>query len=265
MSDKDNPGNLIWHVSCDESGTGGQRFYGFGSLWMKYQRRGDFVQIIRELREKHNCSDELKWQKAHSKQNAAFYDDVIEAFFKYQWLAFHCIIIQKAHVNKEFHDGDYDLAMRKHFTELLTKKIIRVIRKFPDRECEFRIDVDPIASRYDKADEAFHKIANNIIKNATGKEDAIKAVITKDSKESAQIQICDFLLGAVMSAYQDKASNPRKIAVANKIASYLGWDGFHYDTWGSERKFNIWYFYDPTKGPRELKTRKVILKYPLPE
>lgn len=63
MADMDNPGKLIWHVSCDESGTGGQRFYGFGSLWMKYQRRGDFVQMIRELREKHNCTDELKWQK----------------------------------------------------------------------------------------------------------------------------------------------------------------------------------------------------------
>ena len=36
-------GKLSWHVACDESGVGGQKFYGFGSLWMKYQRRGDFV------------------------------------------------------------------------------------------------------------------------------------------------------------------------------------------------------------------------------
>ncbi|HAS8291232.1 TPA: hypothetical protein I7707_21285, partial [Vibrio vulnificus] len=46
-------GKLIWHVACDESGVDGQKYYGFGSLWMKYQRRGDFVRIIRELRDKH--------------------------------------------------------------------------------------------------------------------------------------------------------------------------------------------------------------------
>lgn len=95
MTDKENPGKLIWHVSCDESGTGGQRFYGFGSLWMKYQRRGDFVQIIRELREKHNCSDELKWQKAHSKQNAEFYEDVIEAFLNISGLRFIALLFKK--------------------------------------------------------------------------------------------------------------------------------------------------------------------------
>ncbi|MCD3180328.1 DUF3800 domain-containing protein, partial [Salmonella enterica subsp. enterica serovar Enteritidis] len=53
--ESNDPGKLIWHVACDESGIDGQRFYGFGSLWMKYQRRGDFARIVRELREKHNC------------------------------------------------------------------------------------------------------------------------------------------------------------------------------------------------------------------
>ncbi|EPO1287739.1 DUF3800 domain-containing protein, partial [Escherichia coli] len=53
MTEKDNIGKLIWHIACDESGIDGQRFYGFGSLWMKYQRRGDFCQLIRELRRKH--------------------------------------------------------------------------------------------------------------------------------------------------------------------------------------------------------------------
>ncbi|WP_075686211.1 DUF3800 domain-containing protein, partial [Serratia marcescens] len=252
--DLDNPGKLIWHVSCDESGTGGARFYGYGSVWMRYQRRGEFSKLMRELREKHNCYDELKWQKAHSPRNQAFYDDVIEMFFKHPWLAFHCIIVQKSHVDKQFHDGNYDLAMRKHFTKLLTSKITQVITTHAHRDCEFRIDVDPIPSSYKKADEALHKIANNVIFNTTGKKNAIKYVKTKDSKESHQIQIADFLLGAVMSAFQEKATNPRKLEVAKKIAAYIGWDGFLYDTMNYERKFNIWYFYDPTKGPRELET-----------
>ncbi|HHF2926209.1 TPA: hypothetical protein ACPJ0S_004928 [Vibrio alginolyticus] len=112
-------GKLIWHVACDESGVDGQKYYGFGSLWMKYQRRGDFVRIIRELRDKHKYDNEIKWQKAHKKHYAGFYEDLIETFFKHQWLAFHCIVIRKGMVDKKYHDGDYDLAMRKHFTKLI--------------------------------------------------------------------------------------------------------------------------------------------------
>lgn len=257
-------GKLIWHVGCDESGIDGQIYYGFGSLWMKYQRRGDFTRIIRELREKHHMRDEIKWQKAHSKKYAQFYSALIEMFFKNSWLAFHCIVIRKGMVDKSFHDGDYDLAMRKHFTQLISTKVKAVIKAHPNRECEFRIEVDPLPSRYKKADEAFHKIANSMLKKELGGEALIKSVVTKDSKNSEHIQIADFLLGAVMSAFQGKASSPAKLAVANNIASYLGWDHLKHDTWNSERKFNIWYFFDRRYGEREISTEKVMLKYPLP-
>lgn len=257
-------GKLIWHVACDESGVGGQKFYGFGSLWMKYQRRGDFVNKIRELRQKHRYHNEIKWQKAHKKHYSEFYEELIELFFKHQWLAFHCIVIRKGMVNKQFHDGDYDLAMRKHFTKLVSSKIFAVKKAHMNRPCEFRIEVDPIASRYKKADEAFHIIANRMLRRQFNGEEPIKSVVEKDSKESENIQISDFLLGAVMSAFQGDASSPAKLKVAEKIAKHLGWDSLGHDTKPHERKFNIWYFYDPTKGPREVETKDVLLKYPLP-
>lgn len=260
----DNPGKLIWHVACDESGIDGQRFYGFGSLWMKYQRRGDFARIVRELREKHHCSDEIKWQKAHSKRNADFYHELIDTFFKYQWLAFHCIVVEKSIVDKKYHDGDYDLAMRKHFTKLISTKIGNVIKAHPERECSFRIEVDPLPSRYKKADEAFHVIANNTLAKSFGQKNIISSVMTKDSKSSEHIQIADFLLGAVMCAYQGKATSDAKIAISNKVASYLGWETLLHDTWPNERKFNIWTFFDRTKGPRTIETRDVKLVYELP-
>lgn len=264
MTEFENPGKLIWHVACDESGIDGQRFYGFGSLWMKYQRRGDFARIIRELRDEHKFYEEIKWQKAHSKRYAAFYHDLIDLFFKLPWLAFHCIIVEKSIVDKSFHNGDYDLARRKHFTNLITAKISNVMSAHPDRESYFRVELDPIASRYKKADEAFHVIANNILKIRFGRSDIISSVVTKDSKASENIQLSDFFLGAVMCAYQGKASSEAKIQVSNKVASYLGWEHLHNDTWHTERKFNIWYFYDKKRGIRDIETKPVLLKYPLP-
>ncbi|WP_333002305.1 DUF3800 domain-containing protein [Vibrio coralliilyticus] len=258
-------GKLIWHVACDESGVGGQKYYGFGSLWMKYQRRGDFVQKIRELREKHRYFDEIKWQKAHKKHYAEFYSELIDMFFKHQWLAFHCIVIRKGMVDKKYHDGDYDLAMRKHFTKLIATKVHAVKKAHPKRTCEFRIEVDPIASRYDKADEAFHIIANRMLRMHFNGEEPIKSVVEKDSKKSENIQISDFLLGAVMSAFQGNASSPAKLKVAQCVASYLGWDDLGYDTKPHERKFNIWYFHDRNQGPREVETKQVKLVYGLPK
>lgn len=67
MTEKDNIGKLIWHIACDESGIDGQRFYGFGSLWMKYQRRGDFCQLIRELRSKHGFFEEINGKSPFKK------------------------------------------------------------------------------------------------------------------------------------------------------------------------------------------------------
>lgn len=259
-----NPGNTIWHVACDESGIDGQRFYGFGSLWMRYQRRGDFSRMIKELREKHNFHEEIKWQKANSKRYFNFYNDLITMFFKHAWFAFHCIIVEKSIVNKEFHNGDYDLAMRKHFTSLIISKASTIIKAHPDRECFFRVEVDPLPSRYKKADEAFHVIANNTLARRFGRKGVIKSVVVKDSKHSENIQISDFLLGAVMSSFQGKVASESKIQLSNNIAEHLGWDSLRYDTMPAERKFNVWFFYDRTRGPREIVTNPVELKYPLP-
>ncbi|MCC8368239.1 DUF3800 domain-containing protein [Xenorhabdus sp. PB61.4] len=258
------PGKLIWHVACDESGIDGQRFYGFGSLWMKYQRRGDFSRIIRELRDKHRYYEEIKWKKANSKKYADFYKELVDVFFQNPWLAFHCIVIEKSMVNKAFHDGDYDLAMRKHFTKLISTKIGNVIAAHPERDCFFRIEVDPIASRYKKADEAFHVIANNTLLKQFGRKNIISSVVTKDSKVSENIQISDFFLGAIMSSYQKKISSDTKIQLVEKIAGHLGWKTLCHDTWPKERKFNIWFFYDKTLGSRDIETRNVQLSVPLP-
>jgi hypothetical protein len=57
------PGVERWLISCDESGTGGDRFYGFGTLWMNWQRRGDFARLVRELRDQHGYPYEFKWNK----------------------------------------------------------------------------------------------------------------------------------------------------------------------------------------------------------
>ncbi|WP_375759993.1 DUF3800 domain-containing protein [Corallococcus exercitus] len=255
---------MRWLISCDESGTGGSPFYGFGTLWMNWQRRGNFSELIQDLREKHKYEFEIKWNKV-SGRNLPFYRDLVEAFFKTSWMHFHCIVVKQADVRLDFHDRDWDLARRKHFTMLLTNKIRRCLTKNPNRDLTFRIWVDPIASRYKKANEAVEIIANNALQQVFKRLRPVDKVITRDSRDTPSIQLCDLLLGAVMEGWQRKSDSESKQELREWIAEHLGWDDLANDTHRDETKFNIWYFHDPISKPkRSALTRPVKLRYPLP-
>jgi len=252
-------GVLRWLVSCDESGVHGARYYGFGTLWMPWQRRGDFAAVIDALRAKHSFTHEFKWSEIRPRF-VPFYRDVVETFFRTQWLSFHSLVVERAIVTQK----DIDLARRIHFTKLLTNKIQRCLRAHRDREQMFRIWVDPIHSRYAKADEAVEVIANNVLARVFGKARPVDKVLTHDSKDTPSIMLCDVLLGAAMDGWQQKAESAAKQGLATWIARHLGWDDLRSDTQVRERKFNVWTFYDPTRGPRKVATRPVRLLYPLP-
>ncbi|BFU60749.1 MULTISPECIES: DUF3800 domain-containing protein [Rodentibacter] len=255
--------NHTWHLFCDESGISGKPFYAFGALWVKENNLIRFEKEITALRQKHFCTDEIKWQSANSKRYAEFYDDLIRFFFQSNYLFFNCIVVQLAVVNKSFHKGNYETAKQKHFNLLVCNKIATSL--FKDRERRFILSVDDLPFSYRKADEAMHIIANNIIRQKTAIPNAILKLNEVNSKHCHGVQLCDLLLGAVLSGYQKDSSSERKQAISALIAEHIGWDKLAYDTLDTEKKFNIWYFYDSTKGPRMVKTMETRLKYPLPE
>ena len=243
----------------------GSAHYGFGSLWLSWQRRGDFYADFHDIGQRHKFRDECKWSRASRSYFLPYYDELISYFFKRKWLAFHCLVCRKQMVRKEeYHKGDWDLARRKHYTMLLSSKIREVLRRYPKREQEFRIYVDKIASRYGKADEAMEVITNNILNQSFRNKSPITSVVTRDSKDTPAIQLCDLLLGAVMENWQQRATNNTKKAIRQSISRHVGWPDLDSDTKPSERKFNIWYFFDPVRESRKVKTREVSLLYPYP-
>lgn len=165
---------------------------------------------------------------------------------------------------EEYHQNDWDLARRKHYTMLLATKIRDVRHRFPSRNHEFRVYVDQIASRYGKADEAMAVITNHILNQRFRKTPPVTSVVTRDSKETPTIQLCDLLLGAVMENWQRRVTNRAKKALCGHIALHLGWPDLNSDTMPTERKFNIWYFSDLPREGRRIETREVKLLHPYP-
>jgi hypothetical protein len=254
-----------WLISCDESGFHGSAHYGFGSLWMRWQRRGDFLADFRQIRYTHGFNQECKWTHASARRFLPFYNELISYFFKRRWLVFHCLVVRREVVEKaEYHDNSWDLARRKHYTMLLTQKIRRALRRLPNRQQEFRIYVDPIPSRYTKADEAMQLISQNVLNQEFRHLSPVTSVVTRDSRETPTIQLCDLLLGAVMETWHRRALNSTKLAIRSEIARHMGWKNLDADTHEAERKFNIWYFHDPIREPRKVRTCNVHLLYPYP-
>ena len=255
------PGYRNYLIFCDDSGLHGTTHYGFGSLWMPSERRGDIHTRVRELRKRHRLRpDEIKWTKINV-GNRAFYADLVHEFFTRPWLMFHCLVVRKGYVEKEFHDGSYDLARRKHFAMLLRQKVSFFAAGAADKA--YHVRVDRLPSAYARADEVVFKIVNATLENEFGVA-AVHSLFTRDSKTTLGIQLADVLLGAVMAEVTDEANSGPKLAIRRTVAEHLGWTDLRADTLHKEWKFNIWHFYNPKSGePRETKTRQVHLKVPM--
>jgi hypothetical protein len=254
------PGYRNYLVYSDESGIHGARYYGFGTLWMPWERRGDFQALVADLRSRYRYTDEIKWTHV-TRFSRPFYAALLDEFFRRKWLMFHCLIVRKGFVDMDFHE-DMDEARHKHYAMLVKAKVKYFCAGAANKAYHFR--VDPLPCRYKKADEVTFKIAGAQLKNELGL-DTLKTLFTRDSKSTVGIQVADMLLGAAMSDWQNEATAGPKLDIRTALAEHLGWPDLRADTALREWKFNIWYFHDPTTGvPRESRTRPVKLKVPMP-
>lgn len=254
------PGSKNYLVYCDESGIGGELYYGFGSLWMPWEARGRFSGMLQELSQRFGYWEEIKWTKVN-RHCLPFCRTLVEEFFRRSWLMFHCVLVRKAYVDMAFHK-DRDEAMRKHFAMLIKAKIAFFSKGCPEKA--YYVRVDPLPSRYPKADEAAAKIVANQLRQELNLA-PLKSVVTRDSKDTPGIQVADLLLGAILSHWQRTPPSGPKAALANVVAECLGWPDLRADTFTTEWKCNIWHFHDPHAGKvREVATRRVVLKHPMP-
>ena len=113
-----------------------------------------------------------------------------------------------------------------------------------------------------KAVEVLDKITRAVVQRSFP-DVTIEGAFERDSKETLVIQLCDVLLGAVMSTWDREPAGGAKAEQAAFVAEHLGWRDLRADTRPTEREFNVWMFYDKERGMRQATTREVRLRYPL--
>jgi hypothetical protein len=225
------------------------------------ERRGDLIQRFDDLRLLHGYYYEAKWNRVNER-SLPFITRLVECFFRARWLAFHCLVIRKADVNKALSGGNSDLAWRKAFTTVIADKCTRSAARQPDRLHTVRVWTDPIASSYRKADEAAQAIGRRMVRKRVGERCHLEYVTTHDSKGTPAIQLCDVLLGAVVTAWLQKGEGRFKAEARQWIAGHLGWPDLRGATSVGQPKFNLWYYWPRVSGPRQVWPRRVSLLYP---
>lgn len=168
---------------------------------------------IREVRERNNFYDEIKWNTL-SKAKLTVILDIIKAVFDTPGIYFSCIVIDKNNVNfgKEFDNNPYKAYQE--FTEILLKQgieeneILTILADFvtTPKNIKFEVDVK-------------HNINKNLDRLAIG------GIHRVDSKGVNIIQIVDLFIGAVSYSYKINlklvSGDKNKIKVLNTILRKL--------------------------------------------
>jgi hypothetical protein len=246
--------NRPWLIACDQTGVVRPSHYGFGTLWMPYDRRGDFSGAFGQMAEAAGfVGGEIRWEEIGPGPRYRFARSLVDYFFQTSWLAFHCLAVEQGIVDMDRHADDLDLARRKHFTMLLANKVRRAISKRGSQQ-EFRVWVAPIPSPYAKAAEAVEVISSNIVAEFSRRKPNL--TVTVHERHAPTIQMCGLLLGAVMESWGAGATAREKAWLSARMAGHLGWEDLRHDTMPQDRKFNVWKFHDPVREPsRSASTR----------
>lgn len=237
-------------IFCRELTRLGGNYYGFGTLWMPWERRGSFTSAINKLRWKHGLGQEdLAWQKLDS-NNAELATDVVEKFFSTRWLWYHCAIIERDPSEK---GAGAKENQARHFSRLLRGSMQLFGEDGQDKRFSFRcgLEHDPESAAL------VERVENRLMSRSETLERHFEFKVLGPS-ETLGLQVCDLLTGAVAASFGEDVRSEPQCAVSGSIAGCLGWDSLRGDTPAGEWKFNICSTREHNAGRYRLAPRRQV-------
>ena len=198
----------------DETGSLNDRINRFFCLGMiKCMQPFYLDSKIREIRQKHQFYDEIKWNTL-SKAKIDVIKEIVEAVFETPGIYFSCIVINKENIKFEEDFDSNPYKAYENFTEVLLKKsideneILTVLADFVTTPRDIRFEVD---------------VKHNL--NESLRRLAVGGIHRVDSKGVNIIQIVDLFIGAVVYCYKKDlklvSGDKNKMKVLNLILNKL--------------------------------------------
>ena len=221
---------MEFEIYCDEScpevlrDKSAHNYLVLGSLWMPAERRDEFKESIKQLKEEFNYTLEIKWNKV-SPAFVDFYKALVNYFFETDYLRFRALTVKSANIDLvKFHEGDAELSFYKFYYQLIHHWIL----DFND----YSIFVD---FKINKERTRLHTLREAL--NNSNLTSLVKFVQSIPSDESLGIQIADFLMGTVNGKFNGNTKSEAKKAIIKIIESKIEHE--IKPTAKDEEKFNV--------------------------
>jgi hypothetical protein len=226
---------------ADESGIHGKtKCYAIGVVSVARSRLDEFNAVFDQLKKRHGVTHEVRWtsvRNGHGLINLAI--DWLHRILKSRTARFDVIVVNTELYRKWSRAGaDRETAFYQTYTYLL-RHIARQVGETTE------VFIDDRSDEYSKQHEAVETIANRML-NQLQSSGRLDRVTKAPSHEHPGIQVADILTGAVASSHRllldplTPINRAKRLAI-ERMASLLGWDALHYDTYPHD-KFNIWHF-----------------------
>ncbi|MBI5806140.1 DUF3800 domain-containing protein [candidate division TA06 bacterium] len=201
----------IINIYCDESchlEHDKQEVMLLGAVKCPIEKVRHITEELRQLKEKHSCRGELKWQKV-SNSRLDYYRDIIEYFFSQNDLGFRCVVVKnKKNLDHQYYNqGSHDSFYYKMYYYLLRnmitcESVYNIFMDIKDTQSQIKINT-----------------LKDILKNSypTNSHEIINIMQQIRSKESEILQIADFFIGALSYVNRGLIESTAKLSLIELI------------------------------------------------
>jgi len=206
----------IFNVYCDESchlEHDGQRFMILGAVWCPEEKTRETASRLREIKVKHGLKPDLELKGTGvSNSKVRYFLDVLDYFFDTDDLRFRAMIIDKSQLDHDAFGSDHDTWYYKMYFQLIEPLL--------DPRWAYRIYLDIKDTRSQEKVRKLHEVLCN--SQYDFQREVIERVQNVRSHEVEQIQLADFLIGAVGYRNRLLDTNEAKLKIVRRMQDRSG-------------------------------------------
>jgi len=212
------------------------RAWGGAIIWLNWQRRGDFQDLLRQTLAQHPALGNFGWSHINA-ETAVAHEALVNMFFATPWLSFDAFVVEAA--PSKLNTAEFSELQRHALEDFLHSQITERLRAEPDEPQPLRVWIDGPAIGYGSRKASVAALEDHVLRPALGRLRPVDKAIAHRTAKTPALQLAGLLLQSLLAAWQDSSvAAPRK-GVQNAIASHLGWPSLRTVSRPDDTKFNV--------------------------
>ena len=224
-----------WLLCTTLQGNAPTHPWGGSILWLNWQRRGDFQDLLRQTVPGQALAT-LGWSHI-SPETLTSHVAFVNMFFTTPWLSFDAFVVEPAQTLPAVHD--FAELQRRALEDFLHAQIAERLRAEPDEPQPLRLWIDGPAAGYASRKAAVAALEDHVLRPAVGRLRPVDKAIAHRTSGTRGLQLANLLLSAALAAWQDSSLNAPRRALQNAIATHLGWPNLRTTSRPEDTKFNL--------------------------